>query len=906
MTESDWSDLFSEVSDVSYQSDLDNTPISFNYDLDNGSPIDRDKFKIVHFNINSLTAEGRLETLTDLCKTLNIHVLILTESKLDETIPNNNIAIPGYHDPIRHDREINGRQGGGCIMYVSETLSYKHNVNKQSKHFEHIWVDVKADNKTIAVNCLYRPPNETAVEHELFLNVIDTLLTDISNHEADLSVIASDLNFGNCYCVDPQLEFKPLDFVAPEIFSSHNFKQLIDRPTRVRKTVVSTSVSLIDLLFVNSQDLVEEYGTLPEIADHSGILLSLNLKLKLRKPTKKTILDYNNFDLDGLKTCLKDFDFHSNVFNLPVEEQADKFTNILKDCIKTFIPTKQITILPQSIPWCNTYTRLLLRKKNRNYKLFKSVAEKYKTMSQNNDTPAEVLTKLRQKLDKVQNNYKTTSKESLKGNRRAKQSFYNSVNNTMQNNEISARKKFSILAKLLNNKKYSSIATLIENGSVIEDSQNKSEILNKYFTDKSKVSNEHDVVPELDKIENVSDFSIINTSPLEVAKLMRELKKSKMSYCGIPGKIISLISTTLSFPFSRLLNNLFEIGHFPSVWKMSHVTAIYKFKGQKSDKTNYRPISLLPTLSKLAESIIHKRLLGHCTEFNIISERQAAYLKGDSTIHQLLYIVDKIKKEWTKSNITHGIFLDVKAAFDKVWHKGLLAKLEQIGVTGQAKTLFASYLSDRKQSVVVDGCVSSVRNVSAGVPQGSRLGPLLFIIYINDIVKDIESEMLIFADDTSLLVSGKNTEITSQIIKRDLTRICKWANDWKVSFNADKTEEIIFSKTNINSPQLTLNNENIKRVHTHKHLGLFLTSNLDWSAQIHYVCLRANRKLAVIRKNKMLNRQTLDMLYKVTVRSVIDYGLPIYYQSLRVTEKARLEQIQYRAAKIVTGVSHQA
>ena len=501
MAESDVSDLFSEVSDVSYQSDLDNMPISLNYDLDQGSPIDRDKFKIVHFNINSLTAEGRLETLTEICKTLNIHVLILTESKLDETIPNNNIEIAGYHEPIRHDREINGRHGGGCIMYISETLSYKHNVNKQSKHFEHIWVDIKAESKTIAVNCLYRPPNETAVEHELFLNVIDTLLTDISNHEADLSVIASDLNFGNCYCVDPELEFKPLDFVAPEIFSSHNFKQLIDRPTRVRKTVVSTSVSLIDLLFVDSQDLVEEYGTLPEIADHSGILLCLNLKLKLKKPTKKTILDYNNLDLDGLKSYLKDFDFHGNVFNLPVEEQADKFTNILKDCIKTFIPTKQITILPQSIPWCNTYTRLLLRKKNRNYKLFKTVAEKYKTISQNNTTSAEILTKLRQKLEKAQNNYKTTSKESLKANRRAKQSFFNSVNNTMQNYEISAKKKFSILAKLLNNKKYSSIATLIENGNVIEDSQNKSEILNKYFTDKSKVNNEQDDVPELEKIK---------------------------------------------------------------------------------------------------------------------------------------------------------------------------------------------------------------------------------------------------------------------------------------------------------------------------------------------------------------------------------------------------------------------
>ena len=150
MAESDVSDLFSEVSDVSYQSDLDNMPISFNYDLDNGSPIEREKFKIVHFNINSLTAEGRLETLTELCKTLNIHILILTESKLDQTIPNNNIEIAGYHEPIRHDREINGRHGGGCIMYISETLSYKHKINKQSEHFEHIWVDIKAENKTIS------------------------------------------------------------------------------------------------------------------------------------------------------------------------------------------------------------------------------------------------------------------------------------------------------------------------------------------------------------------------------------------------------------------------------------------------------------------------------------------------------------------------------------------------------------------------------------------------------------------------------------------------------------------------------------------------------------------------------------------------------------------------------------
>ena len=128
--------------------------------------------------------------------------------------------------------------------------------------------------------------------------------------------------------------------------------------------------------------------------------------------------------------------------------------------------------------------------------------------------------------------------------------------------------------------------------------------------------------------------------------------------------------------------NLFQDGYFPDIWKVSHVSALYKQKGLKSDKNKYRPISLLPTLSKICESIIHKRLLDHCIENNIISNKQAAYLKGDSTINQLLYIVDKIKKSWTKGDITHGIFKDVKSAFDKVWHKGLLAKLNQINIKG--------------------------------------------------------------------------------------------------------------------------------------------------------------------------------------------------------------------------------
>ena len=172
-------------------------------------------------------------------------------------------------------------------------------------------------------------------------------------------------------------------------------------------------------------------------------------------------------------------------------------------------------------------------------------------------------------------------------------------------------------------------------------------------------------------------------------------------------------------------------------------------------------------------------------------------------------------------------------------------------------------------------------DIQAGVPQGSRLGPLLFIIYINDIVEGLESEILIFADDCSLLASGTDPTETAEQLNRDLHKILTWAEKWKVICNAGKTKDSIFSNKMLNnSPPLVFNDSFINRVNTHRHLGVYLTSNLDWSTQINDVCLKANRKLAVLRNVKFLKRNTLDLLYKITVRSVIDYALPIYANNL--------------------------
>ena len=255
------------------------------------------------------------------------------------------------------------------------------------------------------------------------METTEGILSKLADHEADLKVVSSDLNFGNCYCRSPSLQFKPLDYSAPELFSSFNFHQLIDIPTRISLT----TVSLIDLIYVNTMDLVEEFGTLPQIADHDGTLLCLNIKQKQKIQTQKTIFDYKNADLDGLTKFIKEFDFENTVFSLPVKDQAERYSQILIDGFNNFVPKKVVYLKPQSIPWCNSYTRLLLRKKNRNYKFFKQVSEKFSKMSNDKNTSPVVLTQLLLKKEKVHSNFKIASKESQKANRRAKNSFYNAI-----------------------------------------------------------------------------------------------------------------------------------------------------------------------------------------------------------------------------------------------------------------------------------------------------------------------------------------------------------------------------------------------------------------------------------------------------------------------------------------------
>ena len=879
-------------------SEPDEQPQSISLDIGNGSPLNPKDFVGVHFNINSITALGRLDQLNHISNVLKLDYLVINESKLDATIPNSLIALDRFHEPIRKDRN---RDGGGCILYVSKNLTFKRQLKLESDHFDHIWVDIRMGDKIYSVNALYRPPNVS--NHELFLQEIDSILTKMATNKAENFILASDLNFGNCYSKNPILTPKPLDDLAPELFESHGLRQLIDIPTRVTKT----TTSLIDLVFCRNIDNITCHGTLPQIADHEGTFVSFHSHKEKPKNKTKKVFDYKKLDEKALLDHIKEVDFQSLIFSKPVNQQAEAITNILTTAFEKFVPVKTVVIRPTDPPWVNSYTRLLLRKKNRNYAFFKKIKTQYHNAIARPGLSHENITRLTAKLNSAESKSKVADKESTKANRRAKQAFFNSVSSTMHNSRISAKKKFSILSKLMKNNKVSEIPPILDKDKVVTDAKSKSDIFNTFFADKATVSGADDPAPELPPKEDIFEkLSQINTSPIEVAKLCRDIKKSNASHCGIPGKFLAIIATPISFPLYKVFNNIFEIGYFPEIFKVGHITALYKGDGLKSDKANYRGIHLLPTLSKIAESIIHKRLLAHFLTNNVISERQAAYIKGDSTTQQLLYLVHQIKTSWTKGKITQACFLDVSAAFDKCWINGLLAKLEQIQVEDSCLELLKSYLSDRKICTVIDGVKSQFLDVKAGVPQGSRLGPLLWILYIQDIQDDLESECLLFADDTCIFTTDDDPALTALVLNRDLEKLALWAKKWKVLFNPGKSKDMIFApKRSFSlSPPLLLNNTIVERIYQHKHLGLWLSSDLDWEKHINYTCLRANRKLAVLRSVRFLNRATLDLLYKLTVRSVIEYAMVVFYNSLKQTQMGRLDQIQYRAAKLATGALH--
>ena len=270
---------------------------------------------------------------------------------------------------------------------------------------------------------------------------------------------------------------------------------------------------------------------------------------------------------------------------------------------------------------------------------------------------------------------------------------------------------------------------------------------------------------------------------------------------------------------------------------------------------NYRPVSLLPIFGKIFEKIIFNRIYNFLLKEDLLNTNQSGFRPSDSCINQLLAITHEIFEAFdcNQSLEVRSVFLDISKAFDKVWHKGLLYKLKSMGISGDLFNLLENYLSVRLQRVVLNGQTSSWRPVLAGVPQGSILGPLLFLVYINDLPNKLKSNTELFADDTSLFTIVKDKQESADVLNNDLSLISKWAFNWKMLFNPDTNkppQEVLFSrkKKTQNHPNISLNNIQFDRVSHQKHLDIKLDEKRNFKEHIDSTILKVNSGIAVIKK----------------------------------------------------------
>ena len=447
-------------------------------------------------------------------------------------------------------------------------------------------------------------------------------------------------------------------------------------------------------------------------------------------------------------------------------------------------------------------------------------------------------------------------------------------------------------------------------GELLTDDFDKATLLNEYFANQATIDiQDTNKLPQINTndVTSVPALAQIVTSEREVLQILNSLDANKSTGPDeIPVKLLKLSAHLIAKPLSDLFNKSLDSGVYPSKFKEANVRPIFKKKGSPSDYSSYRPISLLSSLSKVFEKIVHKRIYAHLTENSLLTEKQSGYRSNHSTEQQLLYLTHSMYKSLDSGRDFTAIYLDISKYFDKIWHKGLLHKCKHdFGITDSLFNWLESYLSDRNQRVRINDTFSTTRTINAGCPQGSVLGPLLALMYLNGLAERVKNDILLFADDTSLYASH-TTEDLDDIrlsLQHDLDEIHRYGREWAITFNTSKTVQQTFSnKQQPTPPTLMFGSDPIPIHDNHTHLGVTFSKDLRFHHHINTVCSKIHKTLSPLYPiAQYIPRPILDQIYKTYVRPHFDYCDSVYDGHITIRDASRLETLQNRAARLVTG-----
>ena len=723
------------------------------------------------------------------------------------------------------------------------------------------------------IGVVYRPPN---TDLQNFIDIISNWTSPI-NSSKTLNFYLGDYNLN---LLSYSLHNPTASFI--DLIYSNSYMPLINKPTRI----TNQSMTLIDNIYTNcTHNNIERGIFFTDISDHLPIFCIVN-SLNNNKPPVEFISKriYSTKNFHKYNEMLTNEDWSSPIMcsNDPQDAFTIFHSTICKFHNKCF-PLQKIKLgYKTKKPWLTQELKNMIEIKN---KLF--------YQSKSNPTKEPIYKKFRNSVNNKLH--------------KAEREHYHKL---LMKNKNNLSKSWKIIKDVINKNKKSNLLPekFLINNKDIHNKQEIADAFNKYYVNigPNLSRNSTDVnISAMQYMKEPNPFQIIlsQVTSKEVKDISLSLNLCSPGWDFLSTKIIQSNFEIILEPLTHLLNLSLKNGVFPKELKLAKVIPLHK--GNETNLVcNYRPISLLPIFSKIYEKVMYTRLILFLDTYKLLYELQFGFRADHSTCAALIMLIDKITSELEKGNFVLGVFLDYSKAFDCINHDILLQKLHYYGIRGIALEWFKNYLSDRKQFVYFNNTKSNFRNITCGVPQGSILGPILFLIYINDIV-NVSNILfpILFADDSNVFHAGKDPNEMIEVMNIELNKLLTWLKVNKLSLNVKKTHFMFFCPPNKKvklSNTLSIQGQSIDQVKETRFLGVMVDDKLSWASHINYISKKISKGIGILCKaRKYLPKSCLITLYYSFVYPYLNYCLEVWGKT---TENivSKIFKLQKRAIRIIS------